>query len=147
MENTSEEAFALWLGALSAFSFQGVLIDSAGKRYLKYDRFLKLKIGRWTSSSNSLLCDHRANQSEQQAHRSLTHGSCRRIKKGPGPLRLTWWWREMNATSAICRGSLETMTEEATPPGQASADSESWIIPLMKKSGSCNMSLLLHFNH
>ncbi|MDF1573976.1 MAG: hypothetical protein P1P86_02120 [Bacteroidales bacterium] len=40
-------SICLLLGGLSAFSYQGVLIDLANRRYLKYDRFLKIRIGAW----------------------------------------------------------------------------------------------------
>lgn len=35
------------LGILLVFTYQGILVDSREKRYLKYDRLLSLKIGRW----------------------------------------------------------------------------------------------------
>ncbi|MBE9519321.1 MAG: hypothetical protein IMY68_12150, partial [Bacteroidetes bacterium] len=35
------------LGVISVFSFQGIIIDAVGKRFMKYDRFLKFSIGGW----------------------------------------------------------------------------------------------------
>lgn len=38
---------SLVLGILVSFSYQGITIDPEQNRYRKYDRFLKLHIGRW----------------------------------------------------------------------------------------------------
>ncbi|MCK4990690.1 MAG: hypothetical protein KAS29_09395, partial [Bacteroidales bacterium] len=33
------------VGVLAVFTYQGVIIDKAAQRYMKYDRFLSFKIG------------------------------------------------------------------------------------------------------
>ena len=38
---------AILVGIMLSFSYQGVKIDPSNNRYLKYDRFMWLKIGRW----------------------------------------------------------------------------------------------------
>jgi len=40
---------SLVLGVLVSFSYTGVSIDSARQQYIKYDRFLRFRIGRWES--------------------------------------------------------------------------------------------------
>jgi hypothetical protein len=40
-------AVSLILAVLVSFSYQGVSIDQEKRRYIKYDRFLWIKIGRW----------------------------------------------------------------------------------------------------
>lgn len=40
-------AAVMLAGVMLSFSYQGVKIDTANRRYLKYDRFMWLRIGRW----------------------------------------------------------------------------------------------------
>ncbi len=42
---------SLFLGILISFSYCGTLIDEKKLRYMKYDRFLWVKIGHWESMS------------------------------------------------------------------------------------------------
>ena len=42
---------SLLVGILISFSYRGTLIDEKKLRYMKYDRFLWVKIGRWESMS------------------------------------------------------------------------------------------------
>lgn len=44
-------AIGLVMAGLLAFSYQGVLIDATGQRYMKYDRFLSFRIGSWKALS------------------------------------------------------------------------------------------------
>lgn len=104
-------------GGLAAFSFQGVLIDTAGKRYLKYDRFLNIKIGTWKAlSPPSYVTIVRINLSSRRT--------------APGPMVGPQDLKEARAYKVnlvvegdqrfigICRGSLEKMTEEAIRLGR-----------------------------
>jgi hypothetical protein len=44
-------AVCILLGVLLSISYQGIQIDPIKKQYLKYDRFLKFRIGAWKSYS------------------------------------------------------------------------------------------------
>ena len=107
----------LLIGCLSAFSYQGVIIDETRHQYLKYDRFLKIRIGAWKPLSDpSYVTVVRINLSN------------RRI--GPAPMVMPEGQKEAKAYKvnlvvegderyvSICRGPLEKMTREALRLGE-----------------------------
>ena len=107
---------SLVLGILLSFSYQGVLIDPEGMRYLKYDRFLRFKIGRWEPlSTPTYVTIVRINLSSRRT--------------SPSPLVMPEDKKDSKAYKVnlvvegderyvyICRGSLEKMTREAIKLG------------------------------
>ena len=110
-------AIILAIGCLSAFSYQGVIIDQAGHRYLKYDRFLKMKIGSWEALPDpSYVTVVRINLSN------------RRI--GPAPMVMPEDQKAAKAYKVnlvvagdqryipVCRGPRDKMTSEALRLGE-----------------------------
>ena len=105
-------SISLVLGLLLSFSYQGIKIDIEKHQYLKYDRFLWFKIGRWeTFSTPSYVTVVRINLSS------------RRI--GPSPVVMPEGKKASRAYKVnlvvegeeryiyICRGNLDKMTAEA----------------------------------
>ncbi len=105
-------SISLVLGILLSFSYQGTIIDTKKWQFLKYDRFLWLKIGRWEPLSKpSYVTIVRINLSS------------RRI--GPSPMVMPENKKESRAYKVnlvvegderyvtICRGNLANMTTEA----------------------------------
>lgn len=105
------------LGVLLSFSYQGVIIDPDKSQYLKYDRFLWFKIGRWKSlSPPSYVTIVRINLS---SHRSMPSplalpDNRKRAKSFKVNLVVKGDERYVN----ICRGSLDAMTAEALRLGR-----------------------------
>ena len=107
----------LVIGCLSAFSYQGVIIDQSRHQYLKYDRFLKIRIGTWEPLSDpSYVTVVRIN---------LTN---RRI--GPAPMVMPEDQKAAKAYKVnlvvagdqryvpVCRGPRDKMTSEALRLGE-----------------------------
>ena len=100
------------LGALSAFSFQGIIIDIAGKRYMKYDRFLKFKIGGWKIlPSPSYVTIVRINLSSQRT--APAPFVAPEDKKGARAYKVNLVVEGKTRFLGICRGSRDAMTREA----------------------------------
>jgi hypothetical protein len=109
---------SLVLGVLLLYSFQGVSIDLKNRRYMKFDRFVRFRIGRWeTLPKPEYVTLVRINLSSQ---RTL-----------PSPIALPDNRRSSKAYKVnlvvegemrylpICHGSLEQMREEALKLGRA----------------------------
>lgn len=105
------------LGTLLAFSYQGVIIDPEQQRYLKYDRFLNIKIGGWkTLSTPSYVTVVRINLSSRRSAPSPIVVS--QDKKGVRAFKVNLVVDSDERYISICRGSLEKMTSEALRLGK-----------------------------
>lgn len=110
-------AIAIILGILSCFSYQGVRIDQEKKRYLKYDRFLRFKIGKWKPlSTPSYVTIVRINLSSRrnEFNPMILPESGKSARSFKVNLVVEGDERYLN----ICRGSLENMTREALKLGR-----------------------------
>ena len=110
-------SITLVLAVLSAFSYQGTIIDPIEKRYIRYDRFLNFRIGGWkTLPPPSYVTIVRINLSSRRTAASPMIGpqdlkSARSFKVNlvvEGKMRFV----------PICRGSLDKTTEEALRLGR-----------------------------
>jgi hypothetical protein len=102
----------LLLGVLMIFSYQGTLIDLARQRYMKYDRFLNVKVGSWqTLSKPSYVTIVRINLSSRRTAASpmVTPEEGQRARAYKVNLVVEGDERFIS----ICRGSRENMMEEA----------------------------------
>ncbi len=105
-------SIAILLGILLAFSFQGIKIDPEKKRYVKYDRFLWLRIGSWVPMpAPSYVTIVRINLSSRRTMPSpmILPGD----KKGAKSYKVNLVVEGKERYINICRGSLNKMTEEA----------------------------------
>ena len=110
-------SISLVLGALSVFSYQGVIIDMAEKRYMKYDRFLKVRIGTWQDLP-------------VPSYVTIVRIKLSSRRTAPSPIVIPQDKKEARAFKVnlvvegktrfigICRGSLENMTREALRLGE-----------------------------
>jgi hypothetical protein len=105
-------AVSLVLGVLVSFSYQGVSIDQEKARYMKYDRFLWLKIGRWEPlSPPSYVTIVRINLS---SFRNLPSPmALPDDRKSAKSYKVNLVVEGKERYISICRGRLELMTEEA----------------------------------
>jgi hypothetical protein len=110
-------AVSLVLGALVSFSYQGITIDPDRKRYRKYDRFLRLHIGRWEPlSPPSYVTLVRINLSSfRNLPSPLALPDNRKIAKSY-KVNLVVDGKERYIS--VCRGKLEPMKKEAIRLGQ-----------------------------
>jgi len=100
------------IGVLLIFSYQGTLIDLARHRYMKYDRFLNVKVGSWqTLSKPSYVTIVRINLSSRRTAASpiVTPEEGQRARAYKVNLVVEGDERFIS----ICRGTRENMTEEA----------------------------------
>jgi hypothetical protein len=105
------------LGVLLVFSYQGVQIDAAKKLYLKYDRFLSLKVGRWEAlSTPSYVTIVRINLSSNRI--GPTPIVVPQDKKGARAFKVNLVVDGDERFVSICRGSREHMVDEALRLGQ-----------------------------
>ena len=105
------------VGALMAFSYQGVIIDMAGQRYMKYDRFLSFKIGGWKSlPTPSYVTVVRINLSSNRT--GPTPIVVPQDKKGARAFKVNLVVEGKMRFISICRGSREKMTREAISLGE-----------------------------
>jgi hypothetical protein len=105
------------VGILLVFSYQGVLIDAVKKRYLKYDRFLSLKIGRWEPlSTPKYVTIVRINLSSRRTAPSPI--VVPQDKQGAKAFKINLVVEGDERYISICRGSLENMVEEALRLGE-----------------------------
>jgi hypothetical protein len=108
---------SLALGTLVSFSYQGVLIDAGGKRYMKYDRLARLRIGRWEPlSTPSYVTVVRVNLSSQRTVPSpLALPDNRKMAKS---YKVNLVVEGKERYISICRGRLEPMKAEAIRLGK-----------------------------
>ena len=105
------------VGALMAFSYQGVIIDMAGQRYMKYDRFLSFKIGGWKAlPSPSYVTVVRINLSSRRI--GPTPIVVPQDKKGARAFKVNLVVEGKMRFISICSGSREKMTREAICLGE-----------------------------
>jgi len=105
------------LAVLLAFSYQGIRIDAERKRYIRYDRFLWLQIGRW-------------HDLPPPTYVTLVRINLSSMRNLPSPLILPDNKKGAKAYKVnlvvdhdmrfipVCRGSLEAMKEEAIALGK-----------------------------
>lgn len=108
---------SLVLGVLVSFSYQGINIDPEQKRYRKYDRFLKLHIGRWEQLS-------------PPSYVTLVRINLSSFRNLPSPLALPDNKKSAKSYKVnlvvdgkeryipVCRGKLQPMKEEALRLGK-----------------------------
>ena len=110
-------AVSILLGVLLSISYRGISIDTLKKQYLKYDRFLWIKIGRWKSYSKpSYLTIVRINLSSSRNLPApmLLPDNKKDAKSFKVNLVVEGNERYIN----VCRGSKEVMTIEALRLGR-----------------------------
>ncbi len=109
---------SLALGILVTFSYQGVKVDPESKRFLKYDRFLKLRIGRWEKLPvPSYVTLVRINLSSRRTAPSPI--VMPEVKKSSKSYKVNLVVEGDLRYIAICRGPFDKMKEEALKLGQA----------------------------
>jgi hypothetical protein len=107
---------AIALGILVTFSYQGIIIDAAQKKYLKYDRFMWIKIGRWTPlPTPSYVTIVRINLS---SNRNLPTPLVPPDTKSARSYKVNLVVEGDQRYVAVCRGSRDEMTHEALRLGQ-----------------------------
>lgn len=112
-----EGVASIALGILLTLSFQGVKIDIAGKRYIKYDRFGFLRIGQWESLPQpSYVTITRINLSSQRTQALPL--VMPENKKGARAYKVNLVVEGDLRYITICRGSFEKMKEEALKLGR-----------------------------
>lgn len=105
-------AIAFVLGALLAFSYQGVIIDPLQERYMKYDRFLTFRISGWKRlPTPSYVTVVRINVSSNRA--GPVPFVVPQDKKSSRSFKVNLVVKGDQRYISICRGSHEQMTEEA----------------------------------
>lgn len=105
------------LGVLSAFSYQGIIIDTSTQRYMKYDRFLKFRIGGWkVLPVPSYVTIVRINLSSNRT--SPIPIVVPQDKKGARAFKVNLVVEGQMRFLGICSGSLENMTKEALRLGE-----------------------------
>lgn len=109
---------SLVLAVLTTFSFEGVTIDQKAQRYKKYDRFFRLKIGRWEKlpqPSYVTLVRINLNNQKNLASPIITP----QAGKSTRAFKVNLVVEGDKRFIPICRGSIEKMTEEALKLGKA----------------------------
>jgi len=105
------------LGTLLVFSYQGILIDPVQNRYMKYDRFLSLKVGRWEPlSTPSYVTVVRINLSSRRD--APTPFVVPQDKQGARAYKVNLVVQGDERFISICRGAREQMVEEALRLGK-----------------------------
>ena len=105
------------LGVLSAFSYQGIIIDTTTQRYMKYDRFLNFRIGGWKDLPvASYVTIVRINLSSRRT--GPTPIVVPQDKKGARAFKVNLVVEGRIRFVSICRGSMEKMTKEALRLGE-----------------------------
>jgi hypothetical protein len=111
-------AICIVLAALLAFSYQGVLIDPDGQRYMKYDRFLHFRIGSWEGlSTPSYVTIVRIKLSNRRTAPSPIVAP--EDKRGARAFKVNLVVEGDERFIPICHGSLEKMTDEALRLGKS----------------------------
>lgn len=109
---------SLVLAVLATFSFEGITIDQKAQRYKKYDRFFRLKIGRWEKlpqPSYVTLVRINLNNQKNLASPIITP----QAGKSTRAFKVNLVVEGDKRFIPICRGSIEKMTEEALKLGKA----------------------------
>jgi len=110
-------SISLVLGALLVFSYRGVIIDMAEQRYMKYDRFLKVRIGTWQDLPvPSYVTIVRINLSSRRSAPSPI--VVPQDKKGARAFKVNLVVEGKSRFIGICRGSQDDMTREALRLGE-----------------------------
>ena len=105
------------LAVPTAFSYQGVIIDPPGNRYMKYDRFLTFRIGSWKDLSKpSYVTIVRIKLSNRRSAPSPIVAP--EDKKGARAFKVNLVVEGDERFIPICHGSLEHMTGEALKLGK-----------------------------
>lgn len=105
-------AITFVLGILLVFSWQGVFIDRSQMRYMKYDRFLNLKLGSWVPlSTPSYVTVVRINLSSRRTAPSPV--VVPEDKKGARAYKVNLVVEGDERFIGICRGTRENMVKEA----------------------------------
>lgn len=107
----------LVLVIIFSFSYQGILIDPENKKYLKYDRFLWFRIGRWMPlSTPSYVTIVRIKLSSRKTAPSPI--VLPEDKKGARSYKVNLVVEGDERYVPICWGSLEKMIPEAIRLGK-----------------------------
>jgi len=111
-------AITISLGVVFSISYQGIQIDSVKQQYLKYDRFLWIKLGRWKPlSTPSYVTIVRINLSSKRNTPSPM--VLPENKKGARSYKVNLVVDGSERYVYICRASsLEKMTHEALRLGK-----------------------------
>lgn len=110
-------AIGLVAGGMLAFSYQGVIIDPAGKRFMKYDSFLNFRIGSWKDlSSPSYVTVVRIKLSNRRTAPSPIVAP--EDKKGARAFKVNLVVSGSERFIPVCRGSKDEMTHEALRLGE-----------------------------
>jgi len=108
---------SLLVGILISFSYRGTLIDEKKLRYMKYDRFLWVKIGRWESMSvPSYVTVVRINLSSRRTLPSPL--ALPENKKGAKSYKVNLVVEGDERYINVCMGSLDAMITEALRLGK-----------------------------
>lgn len=110
-------SISLVLGVVFSFSYTGVSIDTKKQRYIKYDRFTKLRIGRWEAlpkPSYVTLVRIKLSNVRSMASPMVTPEPGKRARAYKVNLVVEGDKRFI----AICRGQREKMTQEALKLGK-----------------------------
>lgn len=108
---------AFVLGGLLAFSYQGVIIDPLQQRYMKYDRFLTIRLGGWKRlPTPSYATVVRINVSSNRD--APVPFVVPQDKKSVRSFKVNLVVKGDQRYISICRGSHEQMTKEALLLGQ-----------------------------
>jgi len=110
-------SIAFLLAVPTAFSYQGVIIDPAENRFLKYDRFLTFRIGSWKDLSRpSYVTVVRIKLSNRRTAPSPIVAP--EDKKGARSFKVNLVVEGDERFIPICHGALEQMTGEALKLGK-----------------------------
>ncbi len=110
-------ALSMVLGIALSFSYQGIKIDPARRKYIKYDRFLWIHIGRWEAlSTPSYVTIVRINLSNQRTFASPM--VLPENKKEAKAYKVNLVVEGDERYISIGRGSLDKMTGEALRLGR-----------------------------
>lgn len=108
---------SLILAVLTLYSYEGVSIDRVKHRYIKYDRFLRFKIGRWRALPKpeyvTLVRINLTNQ-RNMASPMITPPP----GKGARAYKVNLVVKGDMRFISICRGPLDKMTKEALKLGK-----------------------------
>lgn len=98
-------------------SYQGVKIDPENNRYMKYDRFFRLRIGRWEYLPKpEYVTLVRINLSSQRS--VLSPIVMPEVKKSSKSFKVNLVVKDDMRYISICRGHIESMMEEALKLGR-----------------------------
>ncbi len=111
-------SISLVLGGLSTISYTGISIDTTQQRYIKYDRFVKFRLGRWEALPKTnyvTLVRIKLSNARSMASPMVTPEPGKRARSYKVNLVVEGDKRFIS----ICRGSREKMTLEALKLGRA----------------------------